>query len=534
MAYAKHFSTRRTPQSEAIPGSNQVKNTAGGYAYGLDDWARLRRFLILGAEGGTYYIKERTLTIENATAARRCIAADGMRVIQVVTEVSDGGRAPKNEPALFVLAMATAASDANVRRAAWQALPRVARIGTHLFQFVEYREAFGGWGRLARTGLANWYLDKTPVDVAYQALKYQQRNGWSHRDLLRICHAFSERQELNDVFSAITHKEASEKAPGVEALIKEGRLPSVFEGVYKAQIATKAADVAHIVTDYNLTREMVPTQWLSDPVVYEALFQRMPMTAMVRNLGNMSKIGLLKPMSDTSKAVVSRLRDRDVIRKARLHPLGLLVALKTYSQGRGRLGSGEWTVVPQVVDALNEAIALSFDLVEPTGKRHVIGVDVSGSMSYNSPLDGISCAEAAAMLALVAAKTESEYFIGGFASSFRNLEITAADTFATATRKAQDQNFGRTDCAVPMLHAMKEGIQADVFQVITDNETWCGSIHPSQALQAYRQRTGINSKMVVLGMASNGFSIADPNDPGMLDVVGLDTSVPSVVAEFCR
>ena len=35
-------------------------------------------------------------------------------------------------------------------------------------------------------------------------------------------------------------------------------------------------------------------------------------------------------------------------------------------------------------------------------------------------------------------------------------------------------------------------------------------------------------------MASNGFSIADPNDPGQLDVVGFDTATPQLIADFSR
>lgn len=35
-------------------------------------------------------------------------------------------------------------------------------------------------------------------------------------------------------------------------------------------------------------------------------------------------------------------------------------------------------------------------------------------------------------------------------------------------------------------------------------------------------------------MVSNGFSIADPNDAGMLDVVGFDTATPEVMAGFAR
>jgi 60 kDa SS-A/Ro ribonucleoprotein len=37
---------------------------------------------------------------------------------------------------------------------------------------------------------------------------------------------------------------------------------------------------------------------------------------------------------------------------------------------------------------------------------------------------------------------------------------------------------------------------------------------------------------VVVGMTSNGFTIADPDDPAVLDVVGFDTATPAVIADF--
>ncbi len=79
--FTKMFSTKTTPQSEPIPGSAQVANAAGGHAWQLDDWARLDRFLVLGSEGGTYYVGERELTVDNAQVVRRCISADGLRTL---------------------------------------------------------------------------------------------------------------------------------------------------------------------------------------------------------------------------------------------------------------------------------------------------------------------------------------------------------------------------------------------------------------------------------------------------------------------
>jgi 60 kDa SS-A/Ro ribonucleoprotein len=107
---------------------------------------------------------------------------------------------------------------------------------------------------------------------------------------------------------------------------------------------------------------------------------------------------------------------------------------------------------------------------------------------------------------------------------FRNLE-SALELYRTV-------QFGATDCAQPMLWAMRHRVEADAFVVYTDNETWAGDVHPVEALWQYRERTGIPAKLVVVGMASTGFSIADPNDAGMLDVVGFDTAAPNAIADF--
>jgi 60 kDa SS-A/Ro ribonucleoprotein len=195
------FSTRKTPQSEPIPGVNQVKNSAGGYIWAINDWKRLERFLILGSEGGTYYIKQRKLTRDNAEAVLRCVKEDGLRVVSTVVEISHSGRAPKNDPALYALAMCLKLGDLETRQAATRALPRVARIGTHLFHFVAFLEQFGGWGRLTKSAIAGWYNGMNASKLAYQVVKYQQRDGWANRDLLRLSHP----KPPTDTHNAIYH-----------------------------------------------------------------------------------------------------------------------------------------------------------------------------------------------------------------------------------------------------------------------------------------------------------------------------------------
>jgi 60 kDa SS-A/Ro ribonucleoprotein len=112
MAYLKNvFSTKRTPQSEPIPGTNQVRNSNAGFSFPVDDWVRLERFLILGSEGGSYYATERKLTFDNAKAVQRCVDADGLRTVARIVAVSEEGRAPKNDPAILALAIAASFGD---------------------------------------------------------------------------------------------------------------------------------------------------------------------------------------------------------------------------------------------------------------------------------------------------------------------------------------------------------------------------------------------------------------------------------------
>src|SRR5690554_1712128 len=180
----EHFSRRRTSQMQAAS-PKQARNSAGGYTFVLDDQARLERFLILGSEGGSYYASERALTVANATCVERCLAANGPGTVERIAALSEAGRAPKNSPAIFALAMAAGHGDQSTCQAALAAVPRVCRTGSHLFEFVTAVEHFRGWGRGLRRAIARWYLDKDPRALAYQVVKYRQRNGWSHRDVLR-------------------------------------------------------------------------------------------------------------------------------------------------------------------------------------------------------------------------------------------------------------------------------------------------------------------------------------------------------------
>jgi 60 kDa SS-A/Ro ribonucleoprotein len=92
--------------------------------------------------------------------------------------------------------------------------------------------------------------------------------------------------------------------------------------------------------------------------------------------------------------------------------------------------------------------------------------------------------------------------------------------------------MGGTDCALPILWASHMGRKYDTFVVYTDNETWAGNVQPMDALRTYRRNINPDARLVVVGMTSTGFTIADPQDAGTMDVVGFDASAPRLIADF--
>src|SRR3990167_3141952 len=455
------FGNKVTPRSEPIPDTNQIQNSAGGYSFPVDDWKRLDRFLVLGSEGGSYYSGERELTLANLKGVQNCIKADGLRVVRRVVEIREAGRAPKNTPALFILAVCASKGDLETRQGVFAPLPNVARIGTHLFQFLTFVTQFRGFGRGLRSAVANWYESKKAEDLAYQVAKYGNREGWTHHDVLHHVHVKAQDSAHNAVYHWAK-----------DGLLLEDA-PKILLGTNLIQKAENAKDAAKLVAEYRLPREVVPTQFLNSVEVWETLLNDMPMTALIRNLATMTKIGLLKPLSYATKKVATQLGDETRIRKARIHPLAVLFALKTYESGHGFRSDASWSPVSQIVDALDEAFYTAFGNVEPTGNRLVLALDVSGSMG-GSMIAGtnISARDASAAMALVTARTEPNYTIMAFSGGFVPLTISPRMRLDGVIQKVQALPFDRTDCAQPMLWAAENKIGVDAFVVYTDSETW--------------------------------------------------------------
>ena len=305
---------------------------------------------------------------------------------------------------------------------------------------------------------------------------------------------------------------------------------------------TKDAPKAVAIMEQNkkIQREHLPTELLNTPQIWNSLLSGMGMTALVRNLGKLSQVGVA---SSRSPEIIKMLTDPKNVKESRIHPLQVLVGMKTYSQGKGDLGSMTWPVNSYITTALTTTFRQAFGNITPTGKRFMIGLDVSGSMSMGmcAGAKNITPREGSVAMAMITLHAEGaqNVHIYGFSNTFYNFngkirpEMTIQDAI-----KVTDVPFGATDCALPMTEALKmytrSGVGIDVFCVYTDSETYAPTVHPQVALEEYRRVTGIDAKLIVIGMMANQLTIADPKDKNTLNLAGFDTSTPELISMFVR
>ena len=304
---------------------------------------------------------------------------------------------------------------------------------------------------------------------------------------------------------------------------------------------TPEAAVATMNTVRRVQREHLPTHLMSSPAIWTHLLKDMGLTALIRNLGKLSSIGV---MANRRQEIIAMLGNEKQIRDSKVHPFAVLVAMKVFSKGAGELGSMTWPVDSYIVTALSNTFVKAFGNIPKTGKRIMVALDVSGSMSgaFCAGSTSVSCRDgsvAMAMATVLAERDENGQLspnthVYSFTTTFKNVTGAFSKpglTLADAIRGTDDV-FGGTDCALPMKHATDKRIPIDAFIVYTDSETYAPTIHPQVALEQYRKTMGIEAKLVVVGMASNCLSIADPKDKNTLNLAGFDTSTPTIMSMF--
>jgi hypothetical protein len=650
-------------------------NDAGGYVWKLPTLEHVNRYLVLGGakDMGNYYRQSSDVNLECALSVLKMIrdpdASQFVQLCALLKAVSVGGRAPKQEPVLLSLAAAIVfAKNPAEKQIAFETMKDCVRIPTHMFMLAGFVRDLSmskpenkgkGWGAGFRKAISHYYTSRNGRDLAFQMTKYQNREGWTHADIIRMIHVdpttladdgarlmfdyvmmknarkakvpsektlaalkASGKRILPNPFKALTKEEFLAKLNSIEtppiptqktlaqfatqqtvavaataakslvggfvaavtsvmpsaaAVPKPAPAPTpVVAAVADSdddeegggagkkqqhQQLTQLQQVAHLLKHLHavheagesknvplacalirsgrLVREHIPTSLFASREIWATLLETMPLEALLRNLGKMTQNGVA---GDKYKEIVARMTDQTAILKARIHPIKVLVASKVYKNGHGDLGSLSWVPNSFIANAFTQLFRLSYGTITPTGQSIMVAVDVSGSMS--SAVLGsnvLTCRDASIAMALLYLETEKNVSVVGFSAGLTDMsgpssrnQLRRGMTIDEGLAATNGMAFSSTDCVLPIHHAIKHNLKFDAFIVLTDNETYAPNEHPQSALVRYRQMMGTDTKLIVIGMTGNCFTIVDPTDRRTLNLAGFDTSTPEIASMFLR
>lgn len=554
MRITDHTHPKATPQSQPVPGKGMVKNDAGAFAFQQSDMDRMKRFVMIGTEGGTYYANERDVTVESAEATLRAVVNQHREVTEYVVSALREGRVYKLDAALYTFALCCSNGTDDDRSFAMSHIPTTLRTGTQLFKFLQYVKVLRGTGGSGlQRWVTRWFTTRDVGNLENQFIKYFSREGMSFRDVLRIARPGTRSKGRDGFVDPYARAliawavkggdksvfEVDISGPGEEK--KTHSLPRRISAAHALHSDITKEEKVGLIKSSRLPREAVPTEMLNDPSVWEALLESMPVMATVRNLGKMTSIGLLTNTGSAKQTVIDRLTDEEAVAKSLIHPFHLLMAARTYSKGRGDRGSLTWQPVDEIVEALSDAFDIA---VAKYGRSKIVeltllAIDTSASMGghyfSNRISGGFQPREIAAMMAYVFRRMGANCDIIGFDTAPHAYSVTKRSTIDSILRNAR--SGGGTNCSIPARWAIQkakhEGTVFSNIVMVTDSESWAGWGHTFQDTEEFRSLYNPEAKAVEIQVASSREGTQQlPEDPRNLQVVGFDASTYSIVEDF--
>lgn len=508
---------------------NENENCNYNDIFYIDDWSLLERFIILGSEKSCYtssnikYIEVRSLErLLNNTNSLEEIE----RIIEWIVEISESGRAPKQEYGIYALSLA-ARHDNNVRKIVFSKISRFCRTFSTLTQFLSYvGDDYLSWGRSTKRELNKWFIKRSPDELAYQLTKYRNRNGYTPKDILRLVH-------INPTNLSLKHKQV------LEFIVKNkisfdtcnddeydedvDNLRNYLENTLIMKKSNDVNEIVELIKKYKYQWEHIGNQQLlNNAKIWETIIDNnIGATAFIRNLERMIKINV-----DSNK-IVNKLKNIEWLKRSRMHPIQMLVA---YNMLKSK------NLNNVIINELEKSIIETMKYQRSINKKILIALDVSGSMTYTKCIGTpqLSAMDAACTIALTIANTEPEenvHFVA-FSNDIIPINIKPGMLLSEVYNEITPIAFGTTDCSAPFEYALNNDIDVDCIIVITDSETNCNKIPPIDALNKYRNIMNPNAKLIVMAMSSNDISIADPCDQGMLDISGIDTAAYEIMVDF--
>jgi 60 kDa SS-A/Ro ribonucleoprotein len=282
---------------------------------------------------------------------------------------------------------------------------------------------------------------------------------------------------------------------------------------------------------------------------WTAIAKRMSWTQLRMNLNTLHRHGVFRDASLVS-LVASKLRDPELVRRARVFPFQLLAAFKA--------ATGD--MPPELTMALQEAMEVSIENVPRVEGRIFLCPDVSGSM--RSPATGfrkgassaVQCIDVAALVSAAFLRRNTSAEVIPFSDDVVKMKqrLNPLDSVMTNAQYLASLPSGGTACSAPLRHLNEQGAKGDLVIYVSDNMSWADFAKPTDRKRGLGSWLGVGSRATVMAEEWDRFRSRNPNArlvlidiqpygstqmherADVLNVGGFSDSVFDVIALFAK
>ncbi|KHN75211.1 60 kDa SS-A/Ro ribonucleo-like protein [Toxocara canis] len=523
-------------KADVVPGQmqkvreDQVRNSAGGYVFKVDDLNRIRRFLILGTEGGTYYSSEQEITMDNVKAMCEIIEkGKGPLLLREIIQISLEGRAPKQDPTLFALALCARyrvrdTTRPDVHRQVmkkYKGKTLTDEDCKKIVQEVERRTKEALEANARRQTSGSGFEQQAPPEAYDDYQKALQKMAF--RAILKVCRipthlftfvAYCQKisAETGDkrnskgwgraMRAAITHWYFNQKPERLAMLITKYQNRSGFRHRDLLRLC-HIRPMMSFPSNHNYWHHHKEYDFLLAYIVGDTEEGR-------KRVAEAAGDGIKKAKKEVAKKETDEERKKRE-EKERERMEKQMARMKLREANKKSFSTHKLPDAPDAEGSPAATLIWAFEemkgITEPGKAADLIrGCGLVREHVPSRLLDSKVVWEALLidmpMTALI-----------------RNLgKLASIDMI---TDKPENEN-------VKQIWNVRKKIRSHYS--LAKNGL---HVHPFQALQQYREQMKIlDAKLIVMGMTATSFTIADPDDRGMLDICGFDSAVPELVKEF--
>lgn len=471
------------PASKATP-ANMI-NEAGGRAYAFSPEHALAQYAATGTFNQTYYANE---SDQLQNVLELATKVDPQFVAKAAVYTREQGLM-KDMPAFLTAYLA--AKDVRLLASVF---PRVIDNGKMLRNFVQIvrsgvvgRKSFGSAPkRLARA----WFANRSPEQIFRQSLGSDP----SMKDVIKMVRP----------------------SPRLAA----GETDAVREALYGYLIGKEVSHdkLPKVVQDFESFKKDrgvipdVPFEMLTaldlDTEAWTAIARRMSWTQLRMNLNTLLRHGVFRDAEMVS-FVANKLRDVELVRRARVFPFQLLAAFK----------AAKSDMPAEITMALQQAMEIAIENVPAISGKIYLCPDVSGSM--HSPATGfrkgatsaVRCIDVAALVAAAFVRRNTSAEVLPFSDDVVKMprKLNPLDSVMTNAELLAGLPSGGTACSAPLRQLNGQRAKGDLVIFVSDNQSWADFAREDDAKKGLASFLGIGSRATVMAEEWDRFRSRNPD-----------------------